>query len=422
MGLEKVPVLNQKSSERLLLVPCFVGASVLLSGISGPVFTKTIQDARTSNSIIEVAPRSSGLIAELQDHVIHCRAVGLPACGGLESTASLTSGRVPDSGSQWVRSVVFPGSIDTAVKTSGKGSLQAELAPDSPACAAALHDFKARCAARGVVFCQGFNDSSEFQKNINIFPNASYPTVFPAMDTKVGRSGSSLRIDVPPLQSANSGKFDTSFPAIGGANTEFYFQVATRISPEMLTNYANEAKTHWPTWKNHAFFNGTTSCTDMSVVTGLSYDGLIPLATANCSSRAFVTNGGTPPYLLQQGHFNCPYRAENSKICFYWPTNTWITFYYHVHLGNYNPGTDTYDHTTVQAWVAVEGQPYKQWVNISGWSMGGNGNGKWNHLELYPYMSRKDATTTYPTAHVWYDELIISTEPIAAPAVPPAVP
>jgi hypothetical protein len=290
------------------------------------------------------------------------------------------------------------------------------------AASAALQDFEARCKARGVVYCQGFNDVSGFLQNVNVFANASYPNVFPTMDTTTARSGNSLRIDVPPLQSANSGKFDAHFPAIGGSNTDFYLQLATRISPEMLTNFANTASTHWPTWKNHAFFNGATSCTGMSVVTGLQYDGVIPIATANCSNAGFFTNGGVPPYLLQQGDYNCPYRGENPKVCFYWPTNTWITFYYHVHLGTYDSNADNYDNTTVQAWVAVDGKPYKQWVNISGWKMGGNGNGKWNHVELYPYMTGKDATTTYPTAHVWYDELIISAQPIAAPAVPPALP
>ena len=40
------------------------------------------------------------------------------------------------------------------------------------------------------------------------------------------------------------------------------------------------------------------------------------------------------------------------------------------------------------------------------------------------YMTtNKDATQGgYPTAHVWWDELIISTQPIAAPTAAPAIP
>jgi hypothetical protein len=284
----------------------------------------------------------------------------------------------------------------------------------------AMKDFRARCTAPGVVYCQGFDNASGFMQNVNIFANGTYPTAFPKRDALIGRSGSSLRIDIPPKQGANSGKFYLNFPGIGAPDTDSYFQVATRISPEMISNFANP-KASWPTWKNHAFFNGNTSCTGMGVVTGLSSDGVIPIATANCGSNGFFTNGGVPPYLMQQGDYKCPYRGENRKNCFYWPTDTWITFYYHVHLGPYNAVTDSYDNTAVEAWIAVDGQRYKQWVDISGWAMGANGQGKWDHVELYPYMTGKDETTTYPTAHVWFDELIISKQPIAAPAVPPAL-
>lgn len=287
---------------------------------------------------------------------------------------------------------------------------------------AALKDFTIRCTAPGVVLCQGFDDDSGFRENVNIFPNSTYPTVYPSKDFTTSRSGKSLRIDIPSHQGANMGRFYSSFPALGGENSDFYFQVATRISPEMLTNYANAAITHWPTWKNHAFFGGVTSCADLSVVTGLQADGLVPIATANCSARGFFTNAGVPPYLLQQGNYNCQYRALTPKSCFYWPTNTWITFYYHVHLGTYSAADDEYKDSIVQGWVSVQGQPYKQWLNIAGWSMGGDHKGSWDHVELYPYMTGKDASTTYPTAHVWYDELIISSQPIAAPRVPPSLP
>ena len=292
----------------------------------------------------------------------------------------------------------------------------------SPASDAAAKDFRTRCTATGVVFCQGFDDGSGFRENVNIYANASYPSVYPTMDSTTARSGSSLRIDIPGHQAANMGKFYASFPPLGGSKSDFYFQVATRISPEMLSNFAKKDTTLWPTWKNHAFFGGNTSCTGLSVVTGLQADGLIPIATGDCSAHGFFTNEGIPPYLLQQGEYNCEYRAENSKSCFYWPVNTWITFYYHVRLGDYQSAKDVFADSTVQAWVSVNGQPYKQWLKISGWSMGGDNNANWDHVELYPYMTGKDASTDYPTAHVWYDELIISSRPIEAPKTPAALP
>jgi hypothetical protein len=286
---------------------------------------------------------------------------------------------------------------------------------------AALQDFKARCTAPGVVYCQGFDDATGFQQNVNIYSNTTYPGVFPVEDATTGRSGTSLRIDIPPFQGPNMGKFDTAFPGIGGSGVDFYFQVATRISPEMLTGFQNFG---WPTWKNHGFFNGNTSCTGLMVVTALNTDGKVPTATTGgCSNSAFYTNGGTPPYLLQQGDYNCPYRGETPTVCFYWPTNTWITFYYHLKLGTLD-SSGNYPGTRAEAWVAVNGQPYKKWIDITNYYFMGNGAGApFNHLELYPYMTGKDGSQGgYPTAHVWYDELIVSSQPIAAPGTPPALP
>src|SRR5262249_44839015 len=156
-------------------------------------------------------------------------------------------------------------------------------------------DFKERCTAAGVVFCQGFDDATGFQQNVNIFSNASYPGVFPTQDSSTSRSGTSMRIDIPPFQGANSGKFDSSFGGVSsGMGADVYFQVATRISPEMVSNFQNF---NWPTWKNHGFFNGNTSCTGLMLVTGLHNDGKIPAGTAGgCSSVGLYTNSGVPPY------------------------------------------------------------------------------------------------------------------------------
>ena len=313
--------------------------------------------------------------------------------------------------------------VDTSNNTATATPITVNVSNSTSGGAAALQDFQARCTAPGVVYCQSYDDSTGFQQNVNIFENSTYPGVFPTRDSTTGRSGTSLRVDVPPFQGANSGRFATTFPGIGGSNSDFYFQVATRISPEMLSNFNNPAF-NWPTWKNHGFFSGNTSCTGEMVVTGMSSDGLIPIATTGgCSSHAFFSNNGVPPYLLQQGDYNCPYRGETPTLCFYWPTNTWITFYYHIHLGVMDT-QGNYPNTVGEAWVAVNGQPYKKWIDEPNYYFTGDGPGRvFDHLELYPYMTGKDATIGgYPTAHVWFDELIVSSQPIAAPKVPPALP
>lgn len=288
----------------------------------------------------------------------------------------------------------------------------------------ATTDFQARCTASGVVFCQGMDDSTGFQHNVNVFENATYPGVFPTEDFTVMRSGpSSLRIDIPPFQGANMGKFDSAFPGFTGANGEdIYFQVATRISPEMISNFHNF---NWPTWKNHGFFHGNTSCTGLMEVTGLHDGGDLPVGTAGgCSSNGLYTNGGVPPYLLQQGDFNCAYPGNaGAPTCWVWPTNTWITFYYHIKLGTLD-GNGNFPGTRVEAWQATNGGPFLKWIDLTNFNFVGDGpSAPFNHLELYPFMTGKDSSQGgYPTAHVWWDELIVSKQPIAVPKFPPITP
>src|SRR5262249_56565308 len=66
----------------------------------------------------------------------------------------------------------------------------------------------------------------------------------------------------------------------------------------------------------------------------------------------------SPPYLLQQGNYYCDY--GNYTHCWYYPTNTWITLYYKVHIGNYEQ-----TNSTMETWYSVDGQPYVKWINIT---------------------------------------------------------
>jgi hypothetical protein len=47
----------------------------------------------------------------------------------------------------------------------------------------------------------------------------------------------------------------------------------------------------------------------------------------------------------------------------------------------------------------------------------------YNYMSLFPYMTGRDSTVSAgPTAYTWYDEVIVSTQPVAAPQAPPAAP
>jgi hypothetical protein len=71
--------------------------------------------------------------------------------------------------------------------------------------------------------------------------------------------------------------------------------------------------------------------------------------------------------------------------------------------------------------VGVPGQPMKQWINTTGLVLNCNdspcGTDSYNSVDLLNYMTGKDPTVNHPTAYTWYDELIVSSQPIAAPKV-----
>ena len=86
-------------------------------------------------------------------------------------------------------------------------------------------------------------------------------------------------------------------------------------------------------------------------------------------------------------------------------------------------------HNTVQCWVAREGQPLKQFLNFTAFplqfqnSLASSG---YNALKFYPYDTRRTAGNTCGSGNtqpcaagkMWYEEVIVSTQPIPAPDGP----
>jgi hypothetical protein len=134
--------------------------------------------------------------------------------------------------------------------------------------------------------------------------------------------------------------------------------------------------------------------------------------------KTFRSTASGPPYWYQQGAYACQYPATG--VCLSLPSNTWITYYFKVHNGTWESSN-----STIEGWFATEGKPYVKWLNVSsGFSIGCNGASPctsevFNNLTLTPYMTSLSVSASQP-AYVWYDELIVSTQPIAAPRSQPA--
>jgi hypothetical protein len=310
------------------------------------------------------------------------------------------------------------------------GSHRAEAQTTSSADA----NFATRCGAPGVLVCQGFDTSSLFtyssSQTEGLYPIYGTTTLGGFQDTTIKASGaSSLRFNIPGNTGADmAGNFSWNFGQNFSQNSTFYVQYQARFDQ----NYVG---TNWGTLANTSpklaifYDQNGSSCANIELTTVEYYGNPMPIMYSDCgsfslygSTTSLGSYSASTPLDLQEGSstssgYNCPYGNEttgtgNGVGCFYYPANTWITFYYKVSVGNWGQ-----PNSSVQAWVAVNGGPYQQFVNIKNYTLNDDGNsaGGFSRIMLTPYMTGKSSSISYATAHVWYDELIVSTQPIAAP-------
>src|SRR2546425_7453756 len=101
-----------------------------------------------------------------------------------------------------------------------------------------------------------------------------------------------------------------------------------------------------------------------------------------------------------------------SPKCFVYPAESWMTEYWVVETGDYGQ-----PNTHFTAYIAAAGQPLKRFIDLANFKFnaGADPSDALETILLQPYLSGANGSKTNPTAHMWFDELIISTKPIAAP-------
>jgi hypothetical protein len=279
-------------------------------------------------------------------------------------------------------------------------------------------DFSSRCAAPGVLVCEGFDDAAKFQSVISpadgLYPDGagSYEG---RMDRDITASGAgSLRFEIDPHTGANAAGFwREGFGQDFGPHSTFYVQFRFRVSPEMLNQDWGDPSGH-TSWKVAIFHFAPKTCGSVEITTTNYYNSGVAYLYTDCGGRAFVTNGGKPPYLRQQGDtpqsgYNCWYGDDAG--CFRYVPNTWMTLYYEVSIGDWGQ-----PNSSVQAWVGLPGHPLKHWVNLRNYVLDVDTPGNnYNSIDLLTYMTGKDPTKNHPVAYAWYDELIVSKSPVAPP-------
>jgi len=198
-------------------------------------------------------------------------------------------------------------------------------------------------------------------------------------------------------------------------NSKFFVQYRMRLNDAMADVDWNEVVKS--SWKQSIFHSKGTTCASIELTAArYAWNGAhgFPTLYTDCGDRGLSTNNGDPPFQLEQGDYKCWYRQFNPKDCMFYPADKWMTFYFSVAIGNWGK-----PNSFIQAWVALDGQPLKKWVNMPYFALkSDNDSSSYNWITLLPYMTAKDPKADHPTGYMWFDELIISSEPIPAPVGP----
>lgn len=295
------------------------------------------------------------------------------------------------------------------------------------------NDFAARCAAPGVVLCEGLDtDSDLLSRGVLVEAGDGTRQGFIDAGTKTS-GGGSLRFTLRKgIREDNiGGAWATSLGKTFRVGETIYVQWRQRVSPEFITNSTN----YWQSSVKSALLHGPSSlCQGAEYATTLTDN--LPQMYTNCgdgfdtfASNNKLCNGtcGGSDLLIQQGSsltpspngdgYNCHYDdpvagTGDGTGCFYHPADKWVTYYEKIKIGTFGGST-----STVDAWVSMNGGPYKEFQRASGIHFNNNYDDHFTGIRLETYMTElpKRGKAAPVDAYVWYDELIVSTQPIAVP-------
>lgn len=373
--------------------------------------------------------------------------IAMTGCGGTETLGTQTSLEPPSTQPPSTP----PSPTPTPPPPSPSPTPTPPPAPaPTPAPPPASSSFSARCSAPGVVRCIGFDSDADFNKgsggtagawgqNFGILPvygTSDYTRA--TRDTMVKASGdSSLRFTIPPNSGSDSSgafflNFSSDLSVQFGANSEFYVQWRQRFSPELInTKYAGGGG-----WKQIIIGTGDQpgkvygSCEATEIVlTNLEHRGF-PIMYHSCTGSAShgPYDGFFEPYggdYKQQNARPAPYCLYSQSGSGYFPPNgncfgyfpnEWMTFQVRIKTG---PRVgDEFVNSYVTMWMAREGRPSElvvQWGPYNLSAGPASENQRYGKVWLTPYNTNKSSAQSHPTAYTWYDELIVSRNPIADP-------
>jgi hypothetical protein len=300
--------------------------------------------------------------------------------------------------------------------------------------------FGERCEAPGVVRCIGFDATSDIEGHVFAAGDGVERAEI-ATDVRSSGDGS-LRFTVPGTSGSDgAGSFWTNFSddlsVQFGEGEEFFVQWRQRFSPEMIRTFRTTDGQMYG-WKQIIVGEGDQpgmptvySCTELELV--FNAIGLRPGDETYVGPGFYHSCGrfvgldfydGTQVRMQHQGPPYCYYPDDPDGGCFRFVADEWMTFQLHVQIGTWNT-----ESSRTRVYAAREGEPsVLVFDSVESHPDGfvlynnpGSGSGtlpgaRYGKLWLLPYITRRDESIAHETGQTWYDELVISREPIADPS------
>ena len=320
----------------------------------------------------------------------------------------------------------------------------------------AADDFASRCSASGVIVCDNLSATSNLpQRTCADSDSGLYSdscpsgTTYATVDSTTYRSGGGSALFTIPGMSGTSasGYYRRLFTAnqstvpgtndgnltTFGTNSDFYISYAQRMDSAFINDVATTGSSN-TYWKQQIISWSGSTCGQLEITTVNDFNEGYPLAYSQCGDLPFQnTVGGTlyneftEPLMVNSkagAGYNCPYGSSQPNAnCFDYPSNTWVTYYYHVHVGSFGSAN-----SLVEGFVSTPSSPaWRQWLYQNKLTINLDPGNTWGFdmVTLIPYWTGRDSetcSTPCSTAHTWYNELIVSSKPIAPPQTAPSVP
>lgn len=335
--------------------------------------------------------------------------------------------------------------VDAAGNLSGYSNVANATTQAPPVSANA--DFQTRRTAAGVIYSEGFDNFNPATFPALCFggwPSATLPECYnPASDgsnhafidqaaytsgdTSTGNHAS-MRMDTTNVASANTtGDYLIRWPQTFGENSHFYLQYRMRMH-----GFVTGGPGNWTSpsiggqgWKTSVFAARTGPlCGPIELtVVNFYYSDQMRLYT-RCSGTIYDNfqfpadglYGLTPNWRIQQGDYNGCANTGTPNIqtdCAVFHGDEWNTYYFDVQIGTFGQ-----PNSYVQVYVdRGDGLGMKKWIDAPNYQLSGSVSDAWGLIDLTNYITGKTSADPSPAIYsTWYDEFILSTQPIAAPS------